>query len=259
MNTTSISFKRLLLLGKKEFHEYYKNFMYIQVIIFVIIMTAFLVGFFLTRNRYAYADNLNENLLPFLFIGGFVYTLLSFRELKAPAGRTSFLALPATTFEKVSIKWFFQAILHPIGIMIIYTIIHLLYKGIVSGIYGHSVSEYALQNYSTYQNIFWYIMASSVVLFASATFNNHSFFKLLFWGFGIFVAFALINLFFASIIFPELRDQIFGRASETSFNLDMGPNPEDHIFLRTVKWIVLYVTPFYFWVLTYFKIKEKEV
>ena len=195
-----------------------------------------------------------------LLVCGCLVTALIFREFRSAPQRLQFLAIPASNFEKVFSKWLYTLPFYLIVSSIVFVIGYQVFGAWVE--YATNVIFVPFKDlrfeYFEYC-ILAYFISHSVVFFFSVIFNNFPIPKIIVTALlcGI-VAFSLVLLFTRVI----MHEQFIGlyRGSERMFSHKLSPE------FRT--WLETFLTklPYYFamigvpfiWVISYFKMKEKE-
>ena len=191
-----------------------------------------------------------------MYIGGFILTSRAFGELHRPLSRISFLNLPASVLEKFLSMLLLTSLGYGLLVWISYPIYMWVTTGLAEWWFGRSFRTFSMFDYHALLHLKLYLVIQSVFLLGAATFNRFALPK------------TLISLFIANMILSAVAF-LFMRVVFFDFEnfLEKGPPPPDKAFIEFVEgtlwnwvqnifWIL--VAPF-FWVVTYFKLKEREV
>ena len=114
-NIANFSIQRVAWLIRNDIWEGYKLVGVIALAVFGFFLFPYLN---LDLNEDPTRHELLYNLL--LFVGGFIFTSIIFRELYTKPRGQFYLTLPASHLEKITSKWLLSAILYPIGVTIGY-------------------------------------------------------------------------------------------------------------------------------------------
>jgi len=186
-----------------------------------------------------------------LFVGGgLVFTALVFWEFKSHAGRIQFLSLPASNLEKTISRLFYSAIAYPVVITAIIALAYLL----TSSFLGFSDwGSYGDEELSIPLHIFY--LGNAFIYIWAIAFNRFVIPKTIIFSFLAFMAFAFMASLGFRIIFHEHFEGL--TIMNHSFQVTNGSEIEMNIG-RWLKPVLLYCIPVFFWVVAYFKMKEKE-
>jgi len=206
-------------------------------------------------------NDFHHDVFPFFFlIGGAVMCLSSFQEFRTDETRSQYLGIPASTLDKLISKMIWVL---PIFFLISFGG-YFLFSSISNGILSAFSSRYEFQYFNPFDyednvlfKIYW--IAHSSIVMASIWFNKFAIPKSFGLTLATTLAFALIMGLIFRILFPELFDGLFSvtrrpniRPSVAFEDFMKGP------FVTMVKVIGFGVVPVYYWIVNYFKLKEKE-
>lgn len=203
--------------------------------------------------------------LNIIFVGGFILTSVIFRELYTKPRGQFYLTLPASHLEKLVSKWLITAILFPIAVTLLYWV----YDFIVHFMYANFWNlDKPVNRFSE----FWanadyrkaplvYIVLQSVLLLGAITFTKYNIFKtgfsLFLVGFGILV----ILLFCFRIVMWNYFDGMQFPGNEMRF-LMPSKSFQENIMKRLpaiAEFLFWFVLAPYLLVVSYFKLKEREI
>lgn len=238
---------------KRDFITHRKAMMYgmLSVVGFLLLVYAF-TRIFEDGNE-TNAEFWKQVYLAFIFIVGLTFTSLVFREFKSPAGRLQFLSLPASNLEKLGSRWLYSLILFPAFITLCVWIMSLVSIEKGPGLF----SSFDKGNAGW---LFLAFLLAHATMFLYATwFNNLVAIKGTLVGFMSSLIFGLLCLATFWIIFNDFFEH--GLREGPSIHANMSASGQE--FFRTkidplAKFLLkFFVVPF-LWVVSYFKIKEKE-
>lgn len=247
-NNKNFSIKRLLWMIRKDLFDNLK----FVLIGYGSIIGLFLFIFFIT----AYNHNIETtDLIKFygigLFLSGIFISGMAFSDFRSKEKTISYLTLPASLLE----KFLSMLLLSTIGFIISFTVIFFIFNGlaIAAGLafFDLDVGFVNLFTEDTGDVILAYIIAQSLFLVGAATFRKVPLF------------FTLFSLFLVGVVtatyFGILTYSLFNEFKGSSSSGNMSFKFEDDTIMKYFKYLMYYATAPVFWVVTYFKLKEKEV
>ncbi len=188
--------------------------------------------------------------------GGYLFTSSIFWEFRNPDSRLGFLTIPASNFEKTISRWIYSFILYPIAVItmvyLVYTISKLMYPGVTwSG-------EDFRQHIRPASHI--YLWGHGMLFMFAVWFNRYTAPKASIVSFLVLIVtiFCLAGLFY--IVFNDAFDTPFGMSSNVNIepNAHFKLNVENNLGPLLLK-VSLILPAIFFLVVSYFKMKEKEV
>ncbi len=196
--------------------------------------------------------------LPFtlFFIGGYIFTSTIFSELRTAHRGYLYLTLPASTLEKLLVAWFTSSILYIVASIIALYVINLLLMLVAFIFNAHPVPLYNLFSPWMLKIYAVYIVTQSIFLLGAIYFRGVNFLKTLLSLFVISVALSIITTLFARII-------VFHDFS--SIHFDNNNSPEaltefiENVFVPVVKALFWYCMAPFFLVVSYYRLKERQV
>ncbi|HEX5626095.1 MAG TPA: hypothetical protein VFX48_08765 [Saprospiraceae bacterium] len=254
MNST-FSLKRIGWLSKKEFYEsFLPHFKIMAIVISSIVLIRFVVEYF--RSMYETTSG-TFNYEGVFIVFAFIYTINAFGELKQLATRADFLTLPASHAEKVFTKWLFTNVLYWIGVIVIFTLFYFFQNMIFMIWKGKALDAYELFSYQNLNGLHYLVVILSVYFFGAATFNTGAWYKTILWGIVLTLIYLGIVFLFGYMLFPELRGNTQEYGNE--MNVPMELMLEEFWAVKLARFFIEYLAAPFFWLMTYLKIKEKEV
>jgi hypothetical protein len=211
-----------------------------------------------------------------LFLTGCLFASIQFNELGDGPKGISYLLLPASMFEKLLSAILFSVVLY----FICYTAVYYIVDFIMVKLSNSMITaRYQQENISGFQsqeivnvfvspnasvNLFYYILiiyfsVQSIFLLGSIYFVKHSYIKTLVWGLIVF----LVLVFWEHKIIESFMPH--GSFFKPFTIYRVFENGKD-LMIRLPEWIssillflMMYTLPPILWIVTYFRLKEKEV
>jgi hypothetical protein len=220
------------------------------VVTFGLLFTGFILENIFSSSKVF--DSHADSFAFFLLIGGFILSSLAFSDLGNPLRRYSYLALPASTFEKFMSMW----LLTCIGWIVMFTITFIIYA-LIANSAGHfffrNVTFQAFDPFeiTTMIAIGYYIIFQAIFLVGAVHFRGYVFPKTIF----VVMLFGII----CGLIFYLIMADIIHTADQCP----PGYNPFRetslihfwHIVSAFGTWLLAPLC----WVITYMGLKEQEV
>jgi hypothetical protein len=256
------SVKRFRLLIKKDFRTQYKTYLIAMGAIFGILC---IVNISSIASYKSWDFNLVFYPLT-LFIGGFIFTSLSFNDLTHEQSRISYLTLPVSCFEKFVSKLFVTSIGYTVVSLVFYfvfTVIVFVFNSLVFGV-AHRIFDPFHPVILLCIGI--YLVTHSIFLLGALYFRRNSFIKTIFalfaaaiayWAFITFVGFITFyllvlvkqidfpfDLFFKGLYYPSIPPVI---------------NDIIGVFVIVVQALFWFVLAPLSWITGFFRLKEIEV
>jgi hypothetical protein len=240
----------------------------------------FMWFFFVTITDETYPMNANVQRGTYfflLFVTGCFYASQFYRELGSRSRAINYLLTPASSLEKLLVSLLYAAVLF----FIVYTAIFYVVDAIMVMLVNmfHPSYTEANANGALYKtsvtNVFGrvgrvngtpfffaaYFSVQAAFLLGSVYYEKYSFVKTVISLFVVLLAIWLVNSFLLEAIMPEgsyLRDigsfRILNTKAGTDYLVELPVGVRD-----TISALVKWGFPFFFWVVTYFRLKEKEV
>jgi hypothetical protein len=254
-NIQTFSIKRIVLLMQKSLYE---NAKYVLTGLTTVFGIFTVVLFFSALDDGEAWKNMQNFYVIGFIISGLIVSGMAFTNLRTKEKSMSYLSLPASLLEKL----ISELLLTTIGFIIMYTIIFYVFNIIVY-IIGAPFNLHAnILNIFTsevFEGYLIYIILQSVLLAGAATFRKAPLFLTLFSlfvaGMALVIIIVIIALSFKGYIEHTGLENI--NIDKNDFKL-IGGNPENHWLIQIPKYMFYYVTAPLFWVVAYFKLKEKE-
>jgi hypothetical protein len=211
-----------------------------------------------------------------LFLTGCLFASIQFNDLgDAPKG-ISYLLLPASLFEKLLTALLFSVVLYFICYTAIYYLVDFIMVKIsnslmVTGFEQTKGAKYVPQEIinvfvSPFSNVnlFFYLLliyfsVQSIFMLGSVYFVKHSYIKTLVWGLIVF----LVLVFWEHKVVESFMPH---GSFFKPFTIYRVVENDKQLMIRLPEWIssillflMMYTLPPILWIVTYFRLKEKEV
>jgi hypothetical protein len=191
-------------------------------------------------------------------ISGLVVSGMAFTNLRSKEKAMAYLSLPASLLEKLIA----EIILTTIGFIIIYSIIFYVYNFFIYLI-GTPFNLHAnildIFNKEVFEGWLLYIILQSLLLAGAATFRKAPLFFTLFSIFAAGLAILIIVVLMALSFKGYIENAGLEHMNIKNDDIILGKRFENHFLIQFPKFMFYYVTAPLFWIVAYFKLKEKEV
>ena len=209
-----------------------------------------------------------------LFLGGFIITSLSFREVWQNGAGIFYLTLPGSTFEKLLSKLLMTSVGFGVGSLVFMTAVAAVSEGIDYLIFGFGHGFLNPFDPAALTALVRYLLIQSVFLLGSIWFRRTAFVKTALWivifGAGLAAVFATVGRFaFANHIVWNNLQAANAQGGKWSFSANgkdllqvFAPGTLAYARLmvfKTIATVVCYALPVAIWLATYFRLRETEV
>ncbi len=197
-----------------------------------------------------------------LFTVGGIVTSVCFSNLNNKASAASFLCLPASHLEKLCSKWIQTLLLFPVILTLGYWTMSIFIAGVFGSFFGIDVEPLTLlgrvgPGSSTLWDLFKvYLLGHSVMFLGAVTFQRYEIFKT---SLACMVAGTLFGLC-AFLVFRVVFASLFnGAGMEIVHDLRVSDGVLSSDRIRDlVMSFNFWILPWFFYVVSYFKLTEKE-
>lgn len=197
------------------------------------------------------SPNKIQNLVPLylvvLFVGGYIFTSKIFSEMHSPQKAYAFLTLPVSTAEKI-----IGGLLIVAPVYLIIALAGILMLSFTSGlIAGQPMLIPSLTNKEFTYPIGTFLVTQTFFFLGAVAFRGNNFLKTLL---ALFIVTLIISAYSGGLGYL-----LFGKG-----HLQLGPESElkgtaEFIFKDVVPFLFWFVLPLYLLVVSYFKLKERQV
>lgn len=256
----NLSINRVFSLLKREMVINRKQ----MLLFFIAVMLPF--GFFMLIVSDEYD---NKRMLPpdageivfglLLILGGFVFTTSIFKEYRTHANRIQYLMIPASHAEKFISKWIISLPGFILLAFVIFSIGYNFFSWVIAKAFKvYFISFFELQWSYFFNWIFWYFVLHSIYLLLSTLFNRYPILKSVVSIFLFFLIGMLVCMLFFRVIYYDQFEGFFNPINPGSFYI--GAEPAEWLMQNDtkLKWGISLILVPYLYLISYFKIKEKE-
>jgi|GEM_PF-2407409 len=198
-----------------------------------------------------------------LIICGFIFTASIYHENKNDQKHTQFLAEPTSNLEKIFIKWLYTLPLYIINTLVIFMISYFFYSRFLGNLLDVEyvpLSELRPKYYMYILNIYMIVHAFTLLL--SILFKKYKIPKIITLLLFITIIANLIVVISARIIFREYIDSYSISITPANMkDITLSPDFIDgaELWLGRLPYLLTLVAVPYLWLITYFKMKEKQI
>jgi len=222
-----------------------------------------LYQFLLIYNRDHDAHNwINQMFGGVLIFAGLLYTSYSFKELTDNSTSMTYLTLPASNFEKFISKWLFSTV----GFYVVYLIGYSIFAFIGLNA-AETLLEFKGESYAPFADENWictkvYFVVSSIFLLGAITFKNYHAPKTVLSLVGLAMLIGTITYLIVRVVMYDFFDGWTPVNNAVDVNLRPDQDMIDFMegpFVTIMKWLFWLALPLFFWIVSFFKLKEKEI
>jgi hypothetical protein len=261
--------KRFTLLVLKHWADNKKRYG-LSVLAFIGLLIAWFVFVLLIEDDKPMGDDIQQvTYFLSLFAVGTFYASQYFRDLGSRAKGINFLLVPASTFEKILCSILYTVIFFFVTFTAVFYLVDVLMVTVANTFAGadatvtniFEVIFFKFSGDSTVKFLFFFFSVQSAFLLGSVYFEKYSFIKTVISGFvGFFIFFCLMYLLY-DFLLPRGE---YHNGLLTSYRVHIdGVNDR---LVEVPRWIgnmfsilVMYVIAPYLWIVTYYRLKEKQV
>ncbi len=189
-----------------------------------------------------------------LFLGGYVFSSNIFNELQSPVKGHFYMMIPARIEEKLMASWLMSSVLYAIISLTLLSIISFLLSGVQILFLGGNIllfnplSDVALKATGVY------LVTQTIFLLGSVYFKKYNFLKTLL---SIFVVYMIIFVWGMIMIFTIIKPQdIVFEGSVEFYHWQLFDSAQIAVFFKYIFW---YFTGPFFLIVSYLRLKERQV
>jgi len=255
---------RFLLILKRDVFENYKTAIF--GILTILSISTFIITMSAINNFQDNGVSLNDisatsYMVSFMIIALF-FTGMAFKDFRNKEKTMHYLCIPASSLEKM----LSMLLLSTIGLLILFTVLFAVFNLLNMAIIAALPGDYSLAMFNPFNKDFYSVIYSllplQAVLFAGAsTFKRLPLFYTALYTFIAGLVYTFLILFLAKYVFGDVIQDLNFMDSELSYlNLDTMENKTISILsFDFLKVLFSYLLAPIFWIVAWFKIKEKEV
>jgi hypothetical protein len=262
------SVKRFTLLVYKHWADNKKRYG-LSVLAFIGLLIAWFVFVILIESDEKMGHEIQEiSYFLSLFAIGTFYASQYFRDLGSRAKGINFLLVPASSFEKLLCSVLYTVIFFFVVFTTVFYLVDFLMVGISNALAGTDVTVVnvfkvgilRLDGQATVRLLFFFFSIQAAFLLGSVYFEKYSFIKTIISGFvGFFIIFCLVYFLYEFLPKGEYHSGFL-----TSYRVYVdGVN--DHLVKvpdwvgKTCGFIFMYAIAPFLWIVSYYRLKEKQV
>ncbi|MBE9468795.1 MAG: hypothetical protein IMY72_10835 [Bacteroidetes bacterium] len=241
--------KRYIFINKKKLSIEFGSVS--ATIIAILMFTAY------NTNSYN-SDILLSTFLPIFFLGGLIFTSSSFKELHDPKSSCSFLTFPISTLEKLTGLWLTTSVLFSVASIATIYIIHILVSILSSQLFDFQLQIDNIFVAELFKKVASYIVFQSIFLLGAIYFRKNNFLKTILSIFIVFTIYAILTGLAGRILFSDYVGN-----HGFSFNTDnVSPNiifSLKNTISQILNFSYWYLTAPFFLIISYFRLKERQI
>lgn len=248
------SYERFSLLVKRQWTENYFILMMGVVVYASIVSVIYSINFDVESNYTLEKGKQTSMFILGLFAGGTLFTNYIFKDFGNKTQTLSFLMTPASHFEKLCVGLFYSLIAFPIAFLFLFGAVDYTFVALSGNksneiLYSLIIESY--QGYSFFVSL--WVTLQIFTMLGAVYFGKMSYIKTAFSGFLTIAIFIFIGYLLVKFIIGD------------DGNIKISSGDRDNLsgtfkFLdNTLKIYIYYLLSPFFAVITYFKLKEKEV
>ena len=266
------SFTRFSALVGKHWADNKKRYV-LSILAFTGMLITWFVFLALVENEQPMAEEIQETaFLFFLFVFGTFYASQYFRDLGSNPKAINFLMVPASTFEKLLCSILYVVVLFFAVFVAIFYLVDFLMINVTKTFTAPGVPVPRMINVfksfvmrfnadSTVNQLLFFFSIQSAFLLGSVYFRKYSFIKTIISGSIVFLILFCLLYFFYNHLLP---DGEFPRGFFTSFLVRVDGTNDRLVEIpewigQLLRFVLLYGIAPFFWLVTYFRLKEKQV
>jgi len=193
-----------------------------------------------------------------LFIGGMRFTARIFHEIHQPASGMHYMHIPASSLEKFLLNGMFTLFVYPIACLLVYyggTLFGNLLEPIMPTFLNYRIISLSSLMPEMYMKkvISQYVFFQSIFFLGSLVFKKHpttkTFLSYMLFGFVV----GVIQMIIIRLMWSNT--DLFANIDAKSITQWI----EDSLWLTYLSYLCFAVTVVFFWIVSYFKLKEKQV
>ncbi|HEY0058019.1 MAG TPA: hypothetical protein VGB56_02730 [Flavisolibacter sp.] len=262
------SFKRFSLLVLKHWADNKRRYS-----LSVLALTGLLTGWFVLMMLGESGNPMNEEIQRaayffFLFAAGAFYASQYFGDLGSKGKGSNFLLVPASSFEKLLCAVLFAVLLFFVAFTAVFYLVDVVMVNIANSYWADSgkvpVTNILKATVLEFNDgwamrlLLLYIPVQSAFLLGSVYFERYSFIKTIISGFAAFlIVFGLVYLLYSQ--FDPWQNIPEGALASSGADPDEYPVPVPAWIGKTYRFIVMYAFAPFFWIVAYYRLKEKQV
>lgn len=190
-----------------------------------------------------------------VFLGGMIFTSRIFSEMNEPQKGYRYLTLPASTLEKLAAQWLLSSFGYLLAVSALFFVSVLLGGLLSSALFdvGFSWLELSAFEMSAGELIGSYLVAHSIFFLGACAFQKHNFLKTIL---SVVIVSIVIGLIVVGVAYLMLGDQVMTQGEVHFSSAEFALQDQ---FTQIAEVVIDYLTVPFFLVVSYFKLKERQV
>lgn len=188
-----------------------------------------------------------------VFVGGYIFTSNIFNELQSPVKSHYYLTLPARAEEKLIAAWLISSVFFVIVSLAIMFLISFIISGILALLFNGGLQLFNPFTKAAMTTTGVYLVTQTIFLLGSVYFRKFNFLKTLL---SVFLVYITLFVWILIMIFLVIRPQDMVFAGAFDIDIDFQKALAKSEIISFIFWYV--IGPF-FLIVSYFRLKERQV
>jgi len=196
---------------------------------------------------------------PLLFLGGLIFTSISFREMKSPQQRMEYLLVPVSPFE----KYLSRLVLSGVGFVVLTAVLMALYSVMLLALsmlmvkapspIFNPLSHTVLIQAKTYLTI------HAAFFLGAIYFRKNAFLKTVFTIFVVGIGMAIISMILGQMVFRDFLQMHLQYSTQDGLIFSGNPFEGIAIWGNILKYLLTFCLPLWLLVIAFVRFRESEV
>jgi hypothetical protein len=199
-------------------------------------------------------------IMPYFFIGGYVFSSVVFAELNSPHRGYLYLTLPASTFEKLFSSWLICSVGYVLYMNIVMYFINFYYISVASAFTLKSVPILNIFTPALLKMYGIYLVTQSIFFLGAIYFRRVNFLKTFLALFVLVMAIAFYSGILSKLLFftSSFNNQWWMNHIGADRSIDM-KHIAEHVIVPVAKILFWGCMAPFFLLVSYYRLKEREV
>jgi hypothetical protein len=199
-------------------------------------------------------------IMPYFFVGGYVFSSVVFSELNSPHRGYLYLTLPASTFEKLISSWLVCSVGYVLFLSIVMYVINLYYITIAASFTLKTVEVLNIFTPSVLKMFGVYMVTQSIFFLGAIYFRRVNFLKTFLALFVLVMVITFYSGILSKLLFftNSFNNQWWAHHIGINQSFDM-KHIAEHVIVPIAKTLFWGCTAPFFLLVSYYRLKEREV
>lgn len=199
-------------------------------------------------------------MMPYFFIGGYIFSSVVFSELNSPHRGYLYLTLPASAFEKLISAWLVCSVGYVLFGSIIIYFINFYYISIAAAFTSKTVELVNIFSPGVLKVFGIYMVTQTIFFLGAIYFRRVNFLKTILALFVLVMIIAFYSAILSKLLFftSSFKNQWWMNNIGMNHSFDM-KNMAEHVIVPIAKVLFWGCTAPFFLIVSYFRLKEREV